>query len=100
MQNFIAAKTHRMQFSKIDYSVSPIKEYRVSASKTPTKKEPLPQVYSSNIFAKNPCLAQARMQKMLTQQYKIKATNSIILETHEIEQDKDLSFKNYGIKFV
>lgn len=87
-------------FSKVDYSTTQIKEYRVSACKTPSVKEPQPQVFSATVFAKNSVFAQARMLKMLNKQYKMKPSNTVIIETREIEEDTDFTFKNYGIKFV
>ena len=89
-----------MKFSRIDYSVTPIKEFRVSASKLPSEKELQPQVYTANIFAKNSVFAQARLLQMLNQQYKIKSRDAVVLETKEIEQARDFTFKNFGISYV
>ncbi len=89
-----------MIYSKINYSKSPLKEYKVFASKIPTEKEPIPQVYSANVFVKNVCYARAAMQKMLTKQYKIKPSGCLILDIKEVPQENDFVFRNYGIKFT
>lgn len=89
-----------MQFSKVDYSKTSIGEYRVTACRTPTEKEPQPQIFSSTVFAKNAIFAQARMLKLLNAQYKIKPTGAVIVETREVRQSDDLELKNYGIKFL
>lgn len=89
-----------MLYSKIDYSVAPIKEYRAFISKKPTTTEPIPQVFASTIFAKNVCLARASIEKLLKNQYKIKPDDAVVLEIKEIEQERDFVFRNYGIKFT
>lgn len=89
-----------MRFSKIDYSATPIKEYKVYGCRTPSATEPQPQIFASSIFAKDTVYAQARFLKLINKQYKIKATNATILRVEEVEQDKDMELKNYGIKFV
>jgi len=89
-----------MQFSKIDYVKTPIKEYRVYGCRKPSEKEPQPQIFASNVFAIDTVYAQARFLKLANKQHKIKATDAVIVRIEKIEQDTDLELKNYGIKFV
>jgi len=89
-----------MRFSKIDFSKTPIKEFRISGCREPSEKEPQPQVYASTVFAVNSVMAQSKFLKFLNEQYKIKSRDAVVLETNEIEQDKDFVMKNYGITLV
>lgn len=89
-----------MKFSKIDYSTTSLKEFRVFGCKNPTKDEPQPQVYVSTIFADNEVIARSRFFKILSSQHKIKPSHGLILKTEAVAQDNDFVLKNYGIHFV
>lgn len=89
-----------MLFSKINYSSTPLKEFKVYGSKIPTAQEPQPQIFVSTIFAKNSVLARSRFFKILNAQHKIKATNGLVLKIEVVAQDNDFVLKNYGINFV
>lgn len=89
-----------LDFSKKDYSKTNIKEFCVYGSKLPSVKEPSPQVFVSTIFAPNTVVAESRYFKLLNKQYKIKATKGAIIKIEEVEEKKDFSMKNYGIKFL
>lgn len=89
-----------MQFSKIDYARTAIKEYKVYGCRTPTEKEPRPQIFASTIFAIDTVYAQARFLKLINKQHKVKATDALIVRVEEVPQDNDFELKNYGIRFV
>lgn len=89
-----------IQFSKRNYAKSNIKEYRVHGCKKPSEKEPQPQLFAATIFARNTVIAQSMFFKLLTKQYKIKATNGTIARIEEVAQDSDFEVKNYGITFT
>ncbi|KAL6122310.1 ribosomal prt L18A [Nucleospora cyclopteri] len=89
-----------MKFSKIDFSKSQIKEYRIHGCRRPSEKELSPQIYASTIFAVNSVVARSLFFKLLTKQYKIKATHGEVLRIEEIKQDDDFVVKNYRISFV
>lgn len=89
-----------MNFSKIDYSTTLIKEYRVHGCRRPSEREPQPQIFVSTLFAINPVFARASFAKLLNKQHKIKQTECEILNIEEVPQDDDFELKNYGIDFV
>lgn len=89
-----------MQFSKVDYSVTPIKEYRIHGCKTPTEAEPRPQIFASTVFAIDSVYAQSRFLKLINKQHGIKSTATTILRVEEVPQDNDFVLKNYGINFT
>ncbi|ELA42807.1 uncharacterized protein VICG_00122 [Vittaforma corneae ATCC 50505] len=87
-------------FSKQNYSKCNLKEFKVVGCKNPSEKEPQPQLFTSNIFAENSVVAKSKFSKLLKDQFKIKATNTVIVRLEEIEQDNDFEVKNYGIRFT
>lgn len=89
-----------MQFSKNNYSKSNVKEFKVYGCKKPSEKEPQPQLFTATIFAPNSVVAQSKFFKIMTKQYKIKASNGLIAKIEEVEQDNDFVVKNYGIRFT
>lgn len=77
------------------------KEYKVYASKTPTEKEAQPQIFVSNIYAKNVVQARSKMSQILNKKHKIKPTNAVFLKVEEIPNGNDeYQIKNYGIQYV
>ncbi|KAI4290742.1 large subunit ribosomal protein L18Ae [Pancytospora philotis] len=89
-----------MQFSKVNYAATPIKEFRVHGCKTPSESVPQPQIFASTIFAIDSVYAQSKFLKLLNKQHGIKSTAATILRVEEVEQDNDFELKNYGIRFT
>lgn len=77
------------------------KEYKIHACKKPTDKEAEPQVFVSNIFAKNIVQARSKMTQILNSKHKIKSTNTVFLKVEEIlNGNEECAIKNYGIQYV
>ncbi|KAM0678797.1 60S ribosomal protein L18A [Binucleata daphniae] len=77
------------------------KEYKIHASKKPTEKEAQPQIFVSNIFAKNIVQARSKMTQILNNKHKIKSTNTLFLKVEEIPNaNEECVIKNYGIQYV
>lgn len=89
-----------MQFSKLDYTATPLKEYRVHGCRRPSEKEPQPQIFVATVFAINTVFARSRFAQMVCKQHKIKSTECEILRIEEVPQDNDFELKNYGIDVV
>lgn len=89
-----------MLFSKRNYGSTNVKEFRVYGCKRPSEGEPQPQVFVSTLFAPNTVVAQSRFFRLMSKQYKIKATNGVVIKIEEVEQDSDFVMKNYGIRFT
>lgn len=100
LKNFIKIYGPSMQFSKQNYTKTNIKEFRITGCRTPSEKEPQPQLFTTTVFAPNAVIAQSRFFKLMSKQFKIKATNGTVARTEEVEQDKDFEIKTYGIRFV
>lgn len=88
-----------MLYSKKNYANSCTKEFRIYGCKKPSAGEEHPQIFVSTVFAPNQVVAQSKFFKITNKQYKIKATNGVIVRIEEVEQDNDYVIKNYGIKF-
>lgn len=89
-----------MMFSKQNYSKCSLKEFKITGCRSPSEKEPQPQLFTSNVFAENSVVAKSKFSKLLKDQFKIKATSTVIARVEEIEQDSDFKIRNYGIKFT
>lgn len=89
-----------MQFSKKNYSVSKINEFKIQGGKKPTESDPQPQLFVANVFAPNSVVAESKFWKILSTQYKIKQTNGMIARNEVVEQDNDFIVKNYGVRFT
>ncbi|KAM0681671.1 60S ribosomal protein L20B [Glugoides intestinalis] len=89
-----------IQFSKRDNTKCSVKEYRIYGCKTPSEKEPQPQLFVSTIFASNAVIAESKFFKLITNQYKIKPSNGTVVKIEEVPQDNDFVVKNYGIRFT
>ncbi|KAI5152528.1 large subunit ribosomal protein L18Ae [Enteropsectra breve] len=89
-----------MKFSPVDYSVTPIKEFRIHGSRKCTEQERSPQVFAATIFEKDSVKAKSAFFRMLDKQYKIKATKGVILRVEEIKEEENFELKNYAINFV
>ena len=89
-----------MKFSKVDYTNIHLKEYCIYGSKIPTEALPSPTIYKSNLFARNSVIAKSLFAKLMNKQYKLKASQMVVLKCEEVEQDKDFKVKNYRIDFV
>ena len=87
-------------FSKIDYSATPLKEFKVYGCKKVTPEEPQPQIFVSTVFAKNAVIARSKFSRLLNKQFKIKPSRREIIKTEIVPQDDDFKLKNYGIHFV
>lgn len=87
-------------FSKVDYFNVGLKEFRIHGCKTPSATEPVPTVFASTVFAKNAVVAKSIFFKILSKQYKIKATGGRILKCEEIKQADDFVVRNYKIDFT
>lgn len=89
-----------MQFSKINYTSTPIKEYRVYGCKEVTEKEPQPQIFASTVFAVDTVYAKARFLQLMNKQHGLKARRVAVLRVEEVPQDSDMELKNYSITFT
>lgn len=89
-----------MQFSKRNYGECSTKEFKILACQKPSEKDPQPQLFETTIFAENSVVAKSKFSKLLKNQFKLKATNTVIAKIEEIKQDNDYVMKTYGIKFV
>lgn len=89
-----------MLFSRKDYGRTSIREFRIHGCKKPSESEPQPQIFVSTIFAPNAVVAQSRFFKLMSKQYKIKATGGVVAKIEEVGQDSDFAMKNYGIRFT
>lgn len=74
-----------------------VKEYKIYASSIPTKDIPSPQIFTSNIFAKNELIARSRFNRLINSEQKIKSTKSVILKIEEIIDNSELRVRNFGI---
>lgn len=89
-----------MLFSKKDHTNVGLHEFKMCASKIPTKEEPQPAIYTSNVFAKNSVAARAVFAKLLNKQYKLKLNKMVVLKNVKVKQDNDFKVKNYRISCV
>ncbi|KAF7702715.1 60S ribosomal protein L18a [Cucumispora dikerogammari] len=78
-------------------SVNYLKEYKIYASLLPSTTNPSPQIYTSNIFAKNEITAKSKFNKLINSEQKLKSTKTVILKLEEIIDLNELKVKNYGI---
>lgn len=78
-----------------------MKEYKIAASRIPSNQHPCPQVYNATVYAINPVSAKSKLTKILTKQFKIKSTKTLIINLEKIEEEnKNMTIKNYGISYV
>ncbi|KAI5169464.1 large subunit ribosomal protein L18Ae [Pancytospora epiphaga] len=89
-----------MKFSKIDYTSTPINEYRVYGCKEATVNEPQPQIFASTIFAIDTVYAKARFLQLMNKQQGLKGKRVSVLRVEEIPQETDLVLRNYSVTFT
>ena len=61
-----------------------IRQYQVIGRKTPTDKDPEPQVFRMKLFASNPVSAKSRFWYFMHQYQKMKKTTGEILSVNEV----------------
>jgi large subunit ribosomal protein L18Ae len=74
-----------------------IHQYQVTGRKTPTDKDPEPDIYRMKIFAKSPVQAKSRFWYFLHQYKKMKKTTGDILAVREINETNPNIVNVYGI---
>lgn len=89
-----------MDFAKRNYTIPPFKEYKLSACLAPTEKNPQPQIYEANMYAKNHVLARAKFFRLLNDKYKLKPSKLVLIDAQEVKEEVTGEVKNYGINFV
>ena len=74
-----------------------VRQFQVIGRKTPTTKEPEPQIFRMKLFATSPVSAKSRFWYFMHQYQKMKKTTGEILSVNEIVEKNAGNVKNYCV---